>query len=94
MDVLYQSLQWAIDNLTPQEVRQKREANIKKFGLSKEEIDHVVIPKLTEKQTSGVFDKKTKEQLERDQLLSRLVVLRNALEYLKNGSPDVGLWTQ
>ena len=38
-----------------------------------------------------VFDKKTKEQLERDQLLSRLVVLRNALEYLKNGSPDVGL---
>ena len=51
----------------------------------------MVIPKLTEKQTSGVFDKKTKEQLERDQLLSRLVVLRNALEYLKNGSPDVGL---
>lgn len=50
----------------------------------------MVIPKLTEKQTSEVFDKRTNEQLQRDQLLSRLSVLRNALNYIKNGSPDVG----
>lgn len=77
------------DNLTTEEVRMKREANIKKFGLTKEQIDRVVIPKLTEKQTSEVFDKKTNEQLERDQLLSRLAILRSALEYIKNGSSDV-----
>ena len=50
----------------------------------------MVIPKLTEKLTSEVFDKRTNEQLQRDQLLSRLSVLRNALDYIKNGSPDVG----
>ncbi|KAK8796710.1 hypothetical protein WA588_000838 [Blastocystis sp. NMH] len=75
-------------NPTVEEIRKKREANFRKYGLSKEEIDRVVIPKLTEKQTSEVFDKRTNEQLQRDQLLSRLSVLRNALDYIKNGSPD------
>ena len=80
-----------VDNMTPQEVKQRRMYNLKKYGLSNEEIDKVVIPVLSEKQTSEVFDKRTNMQLEREQLLSRLAVLRSALQYLQNGSPDVGV---
>ncbi|KAK8821015.1 hypothetical protein WA556_005327, partial [Blastocystis sp. ATCC 50177/Nand II] len=75
-------------NMTPQEVKQRRMYNLKKYGLSNEEIDKVVIPVLSEKQTSEVFDKRTNKQLEREQLLSRLAVLRSALQYLQKGSPD------
>ena len=64
----------------------KREANVKKYGLTTEQIRRVVIPKLTESQTSEVFDKRTNAQLEREQLLSRLGVLRNALECIRSGS--------
>lgn len=78
-----------VDNMTPQEVKQRRMYNLKKYGLSSEEIDKVVIPVLSEKQTSEVFDKRTNKQLEREQLLSRLAVLRSALQYLQKGSPDV-----
>lgn len=78
-----------VDNMTPQEVKQRRMYNLKKYGLSNEEIDKVVIPVLSEKQTSEVFDKRTNKQLEREQLLSRLAVLRSALQYLQKGSPDV-----
>ncbi|KNB42210.1 hypothetical protein JH06_4386 [Blastocystis sp. subtype 4] len=74
------------DNLTTEEVKIKREANVKKYGLTTEQIRRVVIPKLTESQTSEVFDKRTNAQLEREQLLSRLGVLRNALECIRNGS--------
>lgn len=72
--------------MTAEEVKQKHEFNLKKYGLSKEEIDRVVIPKLTEKQTSEVFDKRTNQQLERQQLLSRLAMLRSALQVRQNGS--------
>lgn len=72
--------------MTPEEVKQKREHNRKKYGLSQEEIDRVVIPVLTEKQTSEVFDKRTSKQLERQQLLSRLAVLRSALQVIRSGS--------
>ena len=74
-----------VDNMTPQEVKQRRMYNLKKYGLSNEEIDKVVIPVLSEKQTSEVFDKRTNKQLEREQLLSRLAVLRSALQYLQKG---------
>ena len=72
--------------MTTEEVKQKREYNLKKYGLSQEDIDRVVIPVLTEKQTSEVFDKRTNQLLERQQLLSRLALLRSALEVLRNGS--------
>ena len=75
--------------MTAEEVKQKRLYNQKKYGLSKEEINRVVIPVLSEKQTSEVFDKRTNMQLEREQLQRRLSVLRSALQYLQNGSPDV-----
>ena len=75
--------------MTPEEVREKRAYNLKKYGLSKEEIDSVVIPVLKEKETSEVFDKRTNQQFEREKLLSRLTILRSALQYLQNGSPDV-----
>lgn len=78
-----------VDNMTTEEIKEKREYNLKKFGLSQEEIDRVVIPVLTEKQTSEVFDKRTNQQLERQQLLSRLAMLRSALQVRQNGS-DVG----
>ena len=71
----------------------KREANVKKYGLTTEQIRRGVIPKLTESQTSEVFDKRTNAQLEREQLLSRLGVLRNALECIRNGSEvTLGGW--
>ena len=76
--------------MTTEEIKEKREYNLRKFGLSQEEIDRVVIPVLTEKQTSEVFDKRTNEQLERQQLLSRLAMLRSALQVRQNGS-DVGV---
>ena len=60
-----------------------------KKELSKEEIDRVVIPVLKEKETTEVFDKKTNQQLEREKLLSRLTVLRSALQYLQTGSSSV-----
>ena len=63
MDVFDMYFEWYIDNMTPEEARQKREYNLKKFGLSKEEIDRVVIPVLKEKETTEVFDKKTNQQL-------------------------------
>ena len=75
-----------LDNMTPEEVKKKREYNRKKYGLTQEEIDRVVIPVLTEKQTSEVFDKRTSKQLERQQLLSRLAVLRSALQVIRSGS--------
>lgn len=75
--------------MTAEEAKQKREYNLKKFGLSKEEIDRVVIPVLKEKETTEVFDKKTNQQLEREKLLSRLTVLRSALQYLQTGSSSV-----
>ena len=75
--------------MTAEEAKQKREYNLKKFGLSKEEIDRVVIPVLKEKETTEVFDKKTNQQLEREKLLSRLTVLRSALQYLQTGSSRV-----
>ena len=78
-----------IDNMTPEEVRQKRATNVQKYGLSKEEIDRVVIPKLAADQTSEVFNKQTKDQLERESLLSHLSALRSASEYLRNRSPEV-----
>ena len=89
MDVFDMYFEWYIDNMTPEEARQKREYNLKKFGLSKEEIDRVVIPVLKEKETTEVFDKKTNQQLEREKLLSRLTVLRSALQYLQTGSSSV-----
>ena len=75
--------------MTPEEARQKREYNLKKFGLSKEEIDRILIPVVKEKETTEVFDKKTNQQLEREKLLSRLTVLRSALQYLQTGSSSV-----
>ena len=75
--------------MTAEEAKQKIEYNLKKFGLSKEEIDRVVIPVLKEKETTEVFDKKTNQQLEREKLLSRLTVLRSALQYLQTGSSSV-----
>lgn len=77
--------------MTPDEVKQKREYNLHKFGLSKEEIDAVEIPVLKEKETSEVFDKRTNQQLEREKLLSRLTALRSALQYLRNSSSEVVL---
>ena len=76
--------------MTTEEIKEKREYNLRKFGLSQEEIDRVVIPVLTEEQTSEVFDKRTNQQLERQQLLSRLAMLRSALQVRQNGS-DVGV---
>ena len=76
--------------MTTEEIKEKREYNLRKYGLSQEEIDRVVIPVLTEKQTSEVFDKRTNQQLERQQLLSRLAMLRSALQVRQNGS-DVSL---
>ena len=52
MDVFDMYFEWYIDNMTPEEARQKREYNLKKFGLSKEEIDRVVITVLKEKETT------------------------------------------
>ena len=75
--------------MTAEETRERRAYNLKKFGLSQEEIDRVVIPVLKEKETSEVFDKKTNQQFEREKLLSRLTVLRSALQFIQNGSPDV-----
>lgn len=75
--------------MTTKEVQERREYNLKKYGLSKAEIDRVVIPVLKEKDTSEVFDKKTNQQFEREKLLSRLTVLRSALQYLQNGPSDV-----
>lgn len=49
----------------------------------------MVIPVLKEKETSEVFDKRTNQQFEREKLLSRLTILRSALQYLQNGSPSV-----
>lgn len=85
-------LHWerGVDNMTTEEIKEKREYNLRKYGLSQEEIDRVVIPVLTEKQTSEVFDKRTNQQLERQQLLSRLAMLRSALQVRQNGS-DVSL---
>ena len=77
--------------MTAEEVKERRAYNLKKFGLSQEEIDRVVIPVLKEKETSEVFDKKTNQQFEREKLLSRLTVLRSALQFIQNGSPDVFL---
>ena len=82
---------WRVDNFTSEEIQQKRDAAKKKYGLTKAEIAQVQIPKLTDNQTSGVFDKKTSEQLERDKLLSRLAVLRNALTVLQNKQKKVSV---
>ena len=77
--------------MTVKEVQEKRAYNLKKYGLSQQEIDNVVIPVLKEKDTSEVFDKKTNQQFEREKLLSRLTVLRSALQYIQHGSPNVSI---
>lgn len=81
-----------VDNMTLKEVQEKRAYNLKKYGLSQQEIDKVVIPVLKEKETSEVFDKKTNQQFEREKLLSRLTVLRSALQFIQHGSPNVFLF--